>query len=107
MLSLICVGACFCDFVDIFRYTIMIIFSCLQNLTAYKEGKQRGERGRKEGERKEEGRRESEKEQRWKNFHILFIINVCVEIYTHTCTCMYISIYVYIHICLYILFAYL
>lgn len=58
MLSLICVGACFFDFVDILRYTIMAIFSCLKNLTAYKEGKQRGERSRKEGESKEEGRRE-------------------------------------------------
>lgn len=106
MLSLICVGACFFDFVDILRYTIMAIFSCLKNLTAYKEGKQRGERSRKEGERKEEG--EERERAKWKKFHKLLIINICVEIYMHTCTCMYISMYLYtyVHICLYILFAY-
>lgn len=62
MLSLICVGACFFDFVDILRYTIIAIFSCLKNLTAYKEGKQRG----KEAEKREREKKKEEERERAK-----------------------------------------
>lgn len=98
MLSLICVGACFCDFVDIFRYTIMVIFSCLKkNLTAYKGKTEWGKR-QKRGREEREGRREWERAKMEEASHTAYNKHMYAYMYLHVYFCVCIHTYIYVYI---------